>query len=64
MKKFHPFFFIGSIGMMVTSVLHIFIALVVEIPKVHTVFFVLYPMFLSFMMMGFGMTLRLQKVKK
>lgn len=58
MKKFHPFFTIGTVGMIVTALLHIFLALGLSVTTAHTSFFVIYPMFLAMLFIGFGLTLK------
>lgn len=64
MKKFHPFFTIGTIGTIVVSLLHIFLALGLSLTSVHTYFFVIYPVFIAFLMIGFVLTLKKQKESK
>lgn len=61
MKKFHPFFIIGTVGMIITAVLHIFLALGLALTNVHNMFFVLYPSFLSFLILGVSVTIKNQK---
>lgn len=58
MKNFHPFFIIGTLGMMVTSILHLFLSLILSVTGVHSTFFVIYPTFLTFLLLGWGMTLK------
>ena len=53
MKNLNPFFTIGTVGMIVTAILHIAFALVLNLP-VHTVFITLYPVFVAFMAVGFA----------
>jgi predicted phage tail protein len=60
MKKFNPFFVIGSVGIIITAVLHMVFALVLEMPFVHNTFWVLYPTFISFMAIGVAQLLKLQ----
>jgi len=60
MKNLNPFFTIGTVGMIVISILHIAFALILNLP-VHTVFFTLYPVFLSFMALGFMQIKKNQK---
>jgi len=64
MKKFHPFFTIGTVGMIVISILHIFLALGLSLTSVHSFFFVIYPVFIAFLLIGFGLTLKKQKDSK
>lgn len=61
MKKFHPFFSIGTIGMIVLAFLHIFLTVGLSLNGVHSSFFVMYPVFLSFLMIGFALTLKKKK---
>jgi len=62
MKKFHPFFVIGTIGMIVTATLHIFLALGLSISSAHSSFYFIYPTFIAFLTIGFGLTLKNQKM--
>lgn len=64
MKKFHPFFIIGTVGMIVTATLHIFLALGLSISSAHSAFYVIYPTFIAFLAIGFGLTLKKQKETK
>ncbi len=61
MKKFHPFYIIGTVGTIITGMLHIFLALGLSISGAHTSFFVIYPLFLTFLMIGLGLTLKKEK---
>ncbi len=61
MKKFHPFFTIGTVGTIVISSLHIFLAMGLSLTSVHSSFFVIYPIFIAFLIIGFGLTLKKQK---
>lgn len=61
MKKLHPFYVIGTFGMIILSVLHIAMAFSIKSASVHTTFFTLYPVFLSFLALGFGLTLKKQR---
>jgi hypothetical protein len=54
MKNLNPFFVIGTIGMIVISGLHIFLATLLSDPSVHYTFFVAYPVFIGFMAIGFA----------
>lgn len=64
MKNFHPFFIIGTLGMIVTSILHLFLALGLSISSAHPSFYVIYPVFMAFLMIGFGLTLKKLKGQK
>ena len=61
MKKFHPFFTIGTVGMIVTACLHMFLALGLSLTSIHSVFFTLYPVFLTFLILGVIFTVKHQK---
>lgn len=58
MKKFHPFFTIGTVGIIVTACLHIFLALSLSLISIHSVFFTLYPIFVTFLILGFVLTVK------
>lgn len=58
MKKFHPFFVIGSVGIAGVAILHMFLALGLSLTSSHSVFLVIYPMFIAFLAIGFGLTLK------
>lgn len=64
MKKFHPFFVIGTVGTIVISLLHILFALGLSSRSVHSSFFAIYPVFIAFLMLGFFLTLKKQKQNK
>lgn len=61
MKKFHPFFTIGTVGIIVTACLHMFLALGLSLISIHSVFFILYPVFLTFLILGVILTVKKQK---
>ena len=61
MKKFHPFFTIGTVGMIVIACLHIFLSLGLSLTSIHTIFFVLYPVFLTFLILGVALSVRGKK---
>ena len=61
MKNIHPFFVIGTVGMIVTSLLHMFLALGLSVSSAHSAFFVIYPTFAAFLAIGLGLTLKSQK---
>lgn len=61
MKKFHPFFTIGTVGIIVIACLHMFLALGLSLTSIHSVFFTLYPIFLSFLILGIVFTVKNQK---
>ncbi|MEO6681198.1 MAG: hypothetical protein ABIN48_00090 [Ginsengibacter sp.] len=60
MKNFHPFFTIGTVGMIVLACLHIFMALALSMTS-HATFFVMYSIFLTFLILGVGLTIKKQK---
>jgi uncharacterized protein (DUF983 family) len=64
MKNFHPFFSIGTVGMIVIGLLHMFMALALSITSVHSTFFTLYPMFLAFLIAGVALTIKQQKAAR
>lgn len=64
MRKFHPFFIIGTLGMIVTATLHIFLALGLSVSSAHSAFYIIYPTFIAFLAIGFGLTLKKQKEAK
>lgn len=61
MKNRNPFFTIGTVGMIVISVLHIVTAFVFNLPALSTAFFILYPAFGALMAIGYTQTLKAQK---
>ena len=61
MKAFHPFFTIGTVGMAVTALLHMFFALGLSVVSSHSTFFAIYPTFMAFLVIGMGLTLKKQK---
>ena len=61
MKKLPAFFAIGTIGMILTAVLHMFLAFIIHESSVHTAFFVMYPTFFSFLMIGTGQMIKASK---
>ena len=61
MKKLNPFFIIGTTGFVVTAALHIFMALVINMPAVHPVFLAMYPAFAAFLTIGTMQIINSQK---
>lgn len=61
MKTFHPFYYIGSIGIIISALLHILLALVLSITTSHAAFFTFYPSFFAFMTIGVGLTIKKQR---
>lgn len=66
MKNMNPFFVIGSVGMILTAVLHMVFSLILGMPAVNSTMWILYPTFVTFMVIGFGQILKaqLKPVKK
>lgn len=61
MRKLHPFFIIGTVGMIITSSLHIFLTLGLSISSAHSSFYIIYPTFIAFLAIGSGLTLKNQR---
>lgn len=61
MKKLHPFFIIGTMGMIVTSVMHIFLVLGLSVSSASASFFAIYPVFIAFLVIGSGLTFKIQR---
>lgn len=57
MKKLNPFFVIGTIGMLLTAVLHIVFALVLKLSAT-AVFLSVYPIFMAFLLIGFAQLIK------
>ena len=62
MKNYNAFFVLGTTGMVVTAVLHIFIALILSLAGAHLAFFAMYAMFLSLLTLGFRQLLKHQPI--
>ena len=58
MRKFHPFFAIGTVGMISVACLHMFLALGLSLNSIHTSFFIIYPVFLTFLILGVVLTVK------
>lgn len=58
MKRFHPFFTIGTVGTVAIACLHMFLALGLSLTSIHTAFFVLYSLFLTFLILGVVFTVK------
>ena len=54
MEKLNAFYTIGTVGMIVTAMLHMLFALVLNLSSVHSIFFFLYPTFTAFLAIGAG----------
>lgn len=52
MNQINPFFLIGTIGMLITSILHIFMAVITSEEAASNSFWVLYPVFAGFLIAG------------
>ena len=61
MKTFNPLFIIGTIGIIITAVLHMVLALGLSLTSAHEAFFIIYPTFASFLVIGFGLTIKKHK---
>ncbi len=59
MKKLNPFFVIGTIGMLLTAVLHIVFALVLKLSATAG-FLSVYPVFMAFLLIGFAQLIKLR----
>lgn len=55
---------LGTIGMIITGLLHIFLAFGLSLNAVHTSFFSMYPVFFAFLVIGVGLTVKNQKSSK
>lgn len=60
MKKINPYFTIGTVGTIVTALLHIFMTIYIPGPDLHITFIVLYPVFIAFLAIGFWKILKEQ----
>lgn len=61
MKHLNPFFITGSLGIVLTAILHMVFALLLDLPMVHRGIWVLYPAFAGFMIIGLGQLLKMQR---
>lgn len=52
MKNLNPLFIIGSLGMVITALLHMLLAFAVANSSVHKSFFIIYPVFAAFLTVG------------
>ena len=64
MKKLNPFFVIGTVGIILTAILHIAIALLVGTPSVHRSFLIMYPVFASVLAVGAAHIVQEKKMVK
>ena len=63
MKHLNPFFTIGTIGLIVTATLHIFMAFLLNKVINHITFISIYPMFTVFLLIGTKQILKKDKLK-
>ncbi|MFD2919850.1 hypothetical protein ACFS6H_09045 [Terrimonas rubra] len=61
MRKFHPFFTIGTVGMMLTAILHIMLSFSFSLTATNKIFGLIYPTFMAFLIIGIGLTVKKQK---
>jgi hypothetical protein len=64
MKTLNPFFVVGTIGMIVTAILHTFMTILIDTPSVHRAFMVLYPVFAALLTIGGMQILQEKKMTK
>ncbi len=58
MEKINAFFMIGTIGMVTTSSLDIFMSALLSSELVHTISAFLYPVFIVFLLIGTGIMIK------
>ncbi len=58
MKKFHPFYSIGTFGLIISAIIHMSLALGFALSQGHTTFYVLYTMFVTFLILGVAFTVK------
>lgn len=61
MKGAHPFFVIGTVGMIITSVMHMLFSLVISGSFSHQSFYVIYPVFCAFLISGTALMVKKQR---
>lgn len=64
MKKFHPFYSIGTFGIIVSAILHMVLAWTMSLTQVNSIFFILYSSFTTFLILGVALTVKAQKTSK
>lgn len=64
MKRFHPFFIVGTLGMLITSLLHICMAIFAIRSFSHASFISIYPVFVTFVILGIILTYNKQKLSE
>lgn len=62
MARLHPFFILGSIGMILTSLIHLLSTAVSDAIN-HAIFYVLYLIFGLMLFFGSGKTRRLERIR-
>jgi len=55
---------LGTVGMIITGLLPIFLTFGFSLNGVHTSFFSIYPVFFAFLVIGVGLTVKNQKSSK
>lgn len=61
MKKINSWFTIGTVGIVVTAVLHILMTLLISGNALQVTFLILYPVFIIFLAIGFRKILKEQE---
>ena len=61
MKEFHPFYFIGTLGVLITAIVNIILALGFSLTAANSTFFIIYPTFVAFLIIGVALTVKEQK---
>ena len=61
MKNLNAFFVIGTVGMIVTAILHMMLTVVISDASLQSAFFVIYPTFITFLVIGTRQMVREQK---
>jgi FtsH-binding integral membrane protein len=61
MKKINPYFTIGTVGIIVTALLHIFLTIYIPGTALQITFIILYAVFIAFLAIGFWKILKEQK---
>ncbi|WP_029038345.1 hypothetical protein [Salinimicrobium xinjiangense] len=64
MKKINPFFIIGTLGMLLTSMLHILMAAITSEEAASASFWMLYPGFLAFLILGTVIMAKRERLSK
>lgn len=61
MKKINSWFTIGTVGIVITAVLHILMTLLISGNALQVTFLILYPVFITFLAIGFRKILKEQE---